>query len=319
VLLLLGLASTAYAYSPIQGPLQASQTTTTRYIIIEWTKNLAGQDRFYPDFIIVNQGDTVALTFINNDTVVHDFVLGPPYRIEVNASVPGLHDDVTGQLITTNATRNSPGVVVTGTPGNVTATYSFVAKYPGIFEFVCSYHINVGMIGYLVVLSPNTPAVTQPYVANQSVSQSSSLVPVSIDAGSSLNVNLPGYTPADITVVVGVNNTVKWTNNDNMAHTVTTTDGSIDSGRMNPGATFVYTFTKPGVYHYTCTYHLWMQGTVTVLTESPGLESGEPGAFTIVLTANEIYGMIGFGLVALLAIMMVVGRTRRNGTQNPVA
>ncbi len=315
MLLIATVTPNAYSNSPGQNRTQASQAPTTRYIIIEWTKTLTDQDRFYPDFIIVNQGDTVDLTFINNDTVVHNFVIGFPYNIMVNASVPGLYDDVTKQLITTPATRNSPGVRVSGTPGNVSATYSFVAKYPGIFEFVCSYHIDVGMIGYLVVLAPNSSGITQPNVPNQTVPQSSTLIPVSVDAGSGVNVNLPGYTPVDIVVVIGVNNTVRWTNNDNMPHTVTASDGSFDSGKMNLGATYVYTFTKPGVYHYTCTYHNWMHGTVTVLTESLGLESEEHGEFTVVLTAFEVYGIVGFGIVALLAIMLVLGRTKRNEPQ----
>lgn len=299
----------------VNASAQTAQTATTRNVIIEWTKTVSDQDRFYPDFIIVNQGDTVALTFINNDTVIHDFVIGPPYNIVVNASVPGLYDDNTLQLITTPATRNSPGVVVSGTPGNVSATYSFVAKYAGIFEYVCTYHIPVGMIGYLVVLAPNTSSTTQPTTPNQTVPQSSTTIPVSIDPGSGTNVNLPGYTSTDITVVIGVNNTVKWTNNDNMPHTVTARDGSFDSGNMNPGATYVYTFTRAGMYEYTCSYHGWMHGTVKVVTETIGLESGEHGEFTVVLTSYEVYGIIGFGIVALLAITMVLGRTRRTGEQ----
>ena len=298
---------------------QISQTATTRNIVIEWTKNLSDQDRFYPDFIIVNQGDTIDLTFINNDTVVHDFVIGPPYNIVVNASVPGLYDDVTGELITTPATRNSPGVVVSGAPGNVSASYSFVAKYAGIFEYVCTYHIEVGMIGYMVVLAPNSSGTTQPIAANQTVPQSSTIIQVSIDPSSGTNVNLPGYTPTDLTVVIGVNNTVEWTNNDIMPHTVTARDGSFDSGNMNHGATYVNTFTKPGVYQYTCTYHGWMHGTVNVVTETIGLESQEHGEFTVVLTAYEVYGIVGFGLVALIAIMMIIGRTKRTDEQTKTA
>ena len=77
-----------------------------------------------------------------------------------------------------------------------------------------------------------------------------------------------GYNPDNITVVIGVNNTVIWTNNDNEAHTVTALDGSFDSGNMNPGDTYTYTFTKPGTYTYTCTYHPWMHGYVTVIQPS---------------------------------------------------
>ena len=74
-----------------------------------------------------------------------------------------------------------------------------------------------------------------------------------------------GYDPDNITVVIGVNNTVMWTNNDNEAHTVTASDGSFNSGNMNPGATFTYTFTTPGTYTYICTYHPWMRGYVVVI------------------------------------------------------
>jgi plastocyanin len=304
-------AGNSTPYQSVGNTSIPEQLPTTREIIIEWMKTQAGQDRFYPDFFIVNQWDTVDLVLINNDTVAHDFVMGPPYNIVVNATVPGLYNDLTGQKFTTPALHNSPGVVVTGRPGNVSATLSFVAKYPGVFEFVCGYHIQVGMIGYMVVLAPNASNVTQPFQPNQTVPQSSTVVPVSVDSGSGLNVNLPGYTPANITVVIGVNNTVRWTNNDNMAHTVTARDGSFDSGNLNPGATFVHTFTTPGVYHYTCTYHSWMQGTVTVVTEALGQESQEHGEFTVVLTANEVYGIIALGIVVVLAVAMIVGRTSR--------
>jgi plastocyanin len=74
-----------------------------------------------------------------------------------------------------------------------------------------------------------------------------------------------GYDPDNITVVIGVNNTVIWTNNDNEPHTVTASNGSFDSGNMNPGTTFTYTFTTPGTYTYICTYHPWMRGYVTVI------------------------------------------------------
>ncbi len=120
------------------------------------------------NYIVVNQGDTVELIFLNNDTVIHNFVIGAPYFIEVNASVPGLINDLTGAKVTGPATNNSPGVVVTGSPGSVTARYNFVAQYAGIYEFVCTYHVSIGMFGYLVVLPngayqpTNTTALTTP-------------------------------------------------------------------------------------------------------------------------------------------------------------
>ena len=237
------------------------QTPAIRTVVETWYLSpSAHQDRFDPSFIVVNQGDTVKLTFIDNDTVAHDFVIGPPYNIIVNATVPGLINDLTGQRFTTQATHNSPGVVVTGTPGNVTATYSFVASYDGVFEFVCTYHAEVGMIGYLVVL-PNA-GYSQGPTTTTSATQAANSVQVSIANGASIPPNV-GFTPQNVTVVIGVNNTVTWTNNDSSIHTVTANDGSFDA-YLDPGASFSYTFNAAGVYEYHCTIHPWMVGFVTV-------------------------------------------------------
>lgn len=52
----------------------------------------------------------------------------------------------------------------------------------------------------------------------------------------------PFYSPQNVTVVKGVNNTVTWVNNDDVPHTVTATDGSFNSGNLNAGQTWAYTF-----------------------------------------------------------------------------
>jgi plastocyanin len=245
-----------------------NQTPTIRTIRETWyLSSSAHQDRFDPSFIVVNQGDNVSLTFIDNDTVAHDFVIFEPneYNIVINATVPGLVNDLTQQKFTMPATNNSPGVVVRGTPGNVSAMYSFIAKYAGIFEFICTYHVAVGMIGYLVVL-PNLAYTTQTGTTSTTTSVSSShVVSVSISPGAATDVNSKGYSPDTISVVLGVNNTVSWTNRDSSPHTVTQDGGGFDSGNLPPGASYVHTFTQSGVYHYHCAYHSWMTGTVIVM------------------------------------------------------
>jgi len=89
-------------------------------------------------------------------------------------------------------------------------------------------------------------------------------VPVSIQPGSGTNATSLYYSPSTITVVIGVNNTVTWTNNDNIAHTVTADNGAFDSGYLNQGQTWSYTFTTAGTYSYHCSIHPWMTGTVIV-------------------------------------------------------
>ena len=82
------------------------------------------------------------------------------------------------------------------------------------------------------------------------------------------------YTPQVVTGVIGVNNTVVWVNNGAIPHTVTSTTHAasgtplFDSGNMNVGAEFSYTFLQPGTYGYYCVYHGTMQGEVVVVAQS---------------------------------------------------
>ena len=70
------------------------------------------------------------------------------------------------------------------------------------------------------------------------------------------------YTPANIQVKSGT--TVTWTNQDTAPHTVTFKNGMKDSGVLQQGQSFSYTFTTPGTYQYYCTVHPYMVATVTV-------------------------------------------------------
>lgn len=98
-------------------------------------------------------------------------------------------------------------------------------------------------------------------------SQQSSAPPgamITVAPGSAANTTSTYYSPRTVTVVIGVNNTITWVNNDDAPHTVTASDGSFSSGNMNAGQSWSFTFTKPGVYTYFCSYHPWMKGTVIV-------------------------------------------------------
>ena len=88
------------------------------------------------------------------------------------------------------------------------------------------------------------------------------IMPSGIGTNPSLN-----YAPLNITVIIGLNNTVTFKDEDNSApyHTVTATDGSFDSGNMAYGQSWTHAFTTPGTYTYYCKYHFCMRGTVIVL------------------------------------------------------
>ena len=89
-------------------------------------------------------------------------------------------------------------------------------------------------------------------------------VNVTILKGAASNMSLAGFSPDNINVVLGVNNTVTWTNDDRSPHTASSMGGAFNSGNLNPGMSYTFTFTAPGTYPYSCAYHGWMHGTVVV-------------------------------------------------------
>ena len=88
------------------------------------------------------------------------------------------------------------------------------------------------------------------------------------------------FDPADVEIEAG--ETVIWTNEDDIAHTVTSgrakkqgvpgvsenrdaaPDGEFDSGTMELDDTFEFTFTESGTFSYFCAIHAGMSGRVVV-------------------------------------------------------
>jgi len=93
-------------------------------------------------------------------------------------------------------------------------------------------------------------------------------VVVIIPPGSSLNIRL-GFTPSLIRLVIGVNNTVIWKNEDSDWHTAHSNIPEFDSKMILPGASFTHTFQRAGSFPYHCDPHPWMTGLVIVAGTNP--------------------------------------------------
>ena len=72
------------------------------------------------------------------------------------------------------------------------------------------------------------------------------------------------FGPMSLTVPAGT--TVTWINKDSTAHSVISGDGpaAFKSGGLDTGDKYDFTFTKPGTYHYRCSLHPQMTGTIVV-------------------------------------------------------
>lgn len=70
------------------------------------------------------------------------------------------------------------------------------------------------------------------------------------------------YSVGSLTVKAGA--TVTWVNDDEMSHTVTSDNGTFNSGNLKKGDTYKYTFNDIGTYPYHCGLHTEMKANIVV-------------------------------------------------------
>lgn len=77
------------------------------------------------------------------------------------------------------------------------------------------------------------------------------------------------YDPTVLTISKGTK--VTWENVGSIDHTVTSADGSpqsgLNSGTLKPGETYTFTFDQPGDYNYFCEFHSASQKGVVIVKE----------------------------------------------------
>jgi plastocyanin len=76
-----------------------------------------------------------------------------------------------------------------------------------------------------------------------------------------VHINDFRYDPKVLHVRTG--ETITFSNDDPEPHTITAKT-AFDSGSIDPGATWVHHFTRPGTYLYTCSFHPYMRGRIVV-------------------------------------------------------
>ncbi len=118
-----------------------------------------------------------------------------------------------------------------------------------VATYVLSGSMNMGVEG-----SGNSIQQPTAYIPSNST-----VVRIVANAGSN------SFSPNPVEVKVG--ETVTWINDDFGRHTITSKDGTFDSGVMGKGQSYSFTFDKAGQYAYFCSPHPGMVGTV-VVTES---------------------------------------------------
>ena len=81
--------------------------------------------------------------------------------------------------------------------------------------------------------------------------------------GETFEVSIDDFAFDPTSVTISTGDTVRWTNMDSADHTAT--GSAFDSGILEEGDSYEFTFTETGTFEYNCSIHPEMQGTVTVI------------------------------------------------------
>ena len=88
--------------------------------------------------------------------------------------------------------------------------------------------------------------------------------PADAKSGSETTIKIDNFSFSPATVTVPAGTTVRWTNADDIPHTIVSDDKSFKSKALDTDDQFTFTFTKPGTYSYFCGLHPKMMAKIVV-------------------------------------------------------
>ena len=192
---------------------------------------------------------------------LRDFAFVPSaIRVAPGTTITWINTGAAPHTVTDRAGAFNSGILNRG------ARWSRTFSAAGTYQLICAIHPD--MHATLVVAAPgaSAPPPVAPPSPSAAPPESGKVTIIDFDFG-----------PRTATVAVGT--TVVWTNQGVAPHTVTARDGAYDSGFLDTGETFSWTYTAAGVYEYLCAIHPAMVGTVVVGdAAAPGSPAGSGGS-----------------------------------------
>jgi plastocyanin len=111
----------------------------------------------------------------------------------------------------------------------------------------------IGLLVIVVLISGCTTTTTtrpaEPTPTGVAPTQTPAATPASVSVDISSSTFIPNI------VEISKGTMVIWTNSDGFPHTVTSVSGAFDSGNIDPGKTYSYTFNQAGPFEYKCANH----------------------------------------------------------------
>jgi nitrite reductase (NO-forming) len=244
-------------------------------------------------------------------------------------------------------------VQTTLVPAAGSVMVEFTAQTPGVLTLMdhSIFRMHQGAMATILVEGPSNPAIIMSIkngtgsmaggsamnMNTTTENQTTTNTEVTaLSNGTTVIIQNYAYNPAQITITAGT--TVTWVNQDPIGHTVT--EGNPESPKppsqrlfdsshgtdganvitIPPGGSYSFTFTTPGEYDYYCIPHPYMRGHISVVPSGTGGPQsygyGDLSNFYVVLTGRELIALSAFGLIVLVAIMLVFARANKKEQQN---
>ncbi len=196
--------------------------------------------------------------------------------------IPGTVTIATGGTVTWSNDDDTAHTVNASAGGFASGTMSQGEKFSrkfasaGTFNYFCAFHSDMRATVRVQSASGTVPPPKAAAGGTGGAASAAAAAPATAPGQSGVSIVDFAFTPPTVRIRAG--DTVAWANRGQAPHTVTSRDGSFDSGILEPGATFRRVFAKEGSFAYACAVHPNMTGTVLVGAAARPAESSPPTA-----------------------------------------
>ena len=137
----------------------------------------------------------------------------------------------------------------------------------GVITLIIGVSVGIGYYQMFYLPEQSAKPSVSEHVLHPTTENIISMIP-----GSALEEQQDNFVPKLVNIQLGIDNLVTWTNDDDVAHTVTPDHRMEDSysgpfgssGVIMPGETYEFLFTEPHEVTYHCQPHPWMTGTLII-------------------------------------------------------
>jgi plastocyanin len=251
----IGIAPVIVGYNPeVMVEIDLSQATGQLFAMLHLDEGAAGVYEFPGADVPAFAGEAIVnVPFNATFAITASVTASDQAAVEGTVTVDRVSAAEPGWIVIHIDANGAPGPVIgfapvaVGSHQNVAVEIDLAQATPTLYAML---HVDEGAAGVYEFPGADAPAFAGEAIVNAPFQ----LLEEGASAGEVV-VSLVGvsFSPKEVTVPVGT--TIKWLHNAAVPHTVTADDGLFDSGPLNSGGSFSYTFDEAGTFAYYCRFH----------------------------------------------------------------